>query len=65
MASFLMTWTIDGKTESREWPEERLQEMLDRAWRKFGDGRSVVEIPPRLPDPRVDGLNTPARKRRG
>lgn len=60
-----VTWTIDGKTESREFPDERLQEMLDRAWRKFGDGQSVVEIPAALPAPRVDGPSTPGRKRRG
>jgi len=61
----LVTWRFPGKPEeSREYPDERLQELLDRAWKAFGD----PDAPPfmntsREKEPGLQPTPKPQRKR--
>lgn len=48
--------------EPRVIASDRLQEVLDRAWRQFGDLEAVL---PPIPEPRADGANTAFGKRPG
>lgn len=51
--------------QEREFPEERLQEFLDRAWKKYGNP-ALIQGGPSTKDESANGstpISTPTRKR--
>jgi hypothetical protein len=59
-----------GEWQEREFPDDRLQEFMDRAWKKYGNPNLVLQIPEVLPPPRgisvtEVGRSTRNKKHRG
>ena len=54
----LVRWIHNGKEGEKEFPDEQLDEILERCWRRFGDINAK-------PLPSVEEINAAHRKRAG
>lgn len=61
--AFLVEWRMtNGKTGSKEYPDEELQSVLDRIWKSFGNPE-LIAGGPSIGSAKETG-STPIQKRR-